>query len=241
MEMKPVFTEELIGFFGMFLLGIALGIIFDFFKGLRLKIIKEKALVHLSDILFWIIAIIFSTYVLYFTASGSLRVFYIVSTFLGLILYFLFFSKWILKVFCIVDEIILKIFRFIFKIILTPLAFLYKILLIGLKKIFKILKRFIPCRKKKKRGNTDGRKETKEQKNFHTDPSGYFGGCFLFSKRNNVATRNNKKQRKNRKSKKSDSRAGTKTEGFRTARTRGRHRRIYREGRKGKTRTDKGK
>lgn len=211
--MKPILSEELYAFFGMVILGVFIGVIFDILRSFRRVLIKSSIAVNISDIVFWFLAFFVSFRALYNFCDGRLRIFLVIASFLGLLLYFLTISNAIRYAICVILRIFLKIIKFIFKILLTPARFLYKILVMmslwifrKVKKILELIKR----KKVKKRGLHNGDEGCEKQKNSGFNLGG-FSCCGIFiNKRRNAATKNNRKQRKNRRTKRTDSLAGTK-------------------------------
>ena len=106
--------------------GLAIGFLFDFFR-IQRKIIKTFDIItYIQDIIFWIItAIIIIATVIKYT-DGEVRSYMIIGLGIGLLLYFYFFSKLIIK--CA-----MKIVSYIKKIL--------SILVYPIKKFFKIAKK----------------------------------------------------------------------------------------------------
>ena len=146
--MKPVLSEEVYAFFAMVVLGVLIGIVFDIFRSFRKVLIKKPLAVNISDIIFWVLTFLISVQAFYRFSDGRLRIFLVIASFLGMILYFLTISSAIKYVFCVILQIFSKIIKFILKILLTPARFLYKILIVmslwifgKIKKISKVIKR----------------------------------------------------------------------------------------------------
>ncbi len=214
--MKPVLSEELIGFLAMAIAGGLIGVVFDFFRSAREVFIKKAVAVHFSDTLFLATAFFMLSFTIYKFDSGRLRVFMILASFLGLIIYFFTVTTLVRGMFSWIFKIFLKIFQFIFKILLTPARFLYKILLIVFKWIYrkssKIFKR-IKRKKPEKRGCLNVGKKIKKQKN---NPSRFVGFCrnrVLVGKRCNASANNNRKQRKDRSVETGNNRTGKEDSG----------------------------
>lgn len=211
--MKPIFADEVYAFFAMTALGTALGVLFDIFRAARRVSIKSDAAVHVSDALFWVVALFMSLRAFFVFNDGRLRACLFCAAFLGGVLYFLTVSRAVLWLFLKLFEIILKIFKIILKILLTPAHFLYKILLIGFKFVFGKIRLFfdkIKKKKHKKRGCLNGRKKKREQKNNNPRAGGFFGNRIFSCKRSNAAAKDNRKQRRNRKSEHADCAAAEK-------------------------------
>ena len=143
--MKISLAYELYVFFAMIIVGMLEGAVFDFFKAFR-KRASSFSVVGILDILYWIFASFIFLIFLVYSSDGELRGYIFIALVLGLVFYFLLFSRWIN---CLMDVIIrffLKFFKFFFKILLTPLTFLYKIL-VG---VFRRLKSILFCKSEKK-------------------------------------------------------------------------------------------
>jgi len=109
------FSEHTQLFFFSCLLGVMLGIIYDFFRAFRIIIPHNSILVMIEDIAFSVIYIIL---IISFTsafARGEFRVFYIFGNILGFILYF-----------CSVGRIALMIIKKIVSLIKSVLLFIFK-------------------------------------------------------------------------------------------------------------------
>lgn len=131
----------------MTVLGAAEGLLFDLFRIVRKNTCKSFLAVGVSDIIYWLLAaFLFAAAVINFT-DGELRGYIFIGIALGLIFYFLAFSRMIIIIFMTFISIILKIFKLIFKILLTPVKILYKMLVRPfirfLKKLFLSIKNSI--------------------------------------------------------------------------------------------------
>ena len=140
--MTVILGEQLTDFFIALLIGAALGVLYDFFKVLRLIGINFKAAVFFQDILFFLICTttIFSYYMQ--MTDGKFRIFPFVAAVLGFILYRITLERPIFFLIRKLYEFISKIFRFIYS----------KLFLFALKKISFIFKKlFSPVAKYIKR------------------------------------------------------------------------------------------
>jgi len=110
------------------LCGGIIGIVFDIFRAAR-KIKKPSQLrVHIEDIAFWIIAFLIVAAFLFFYASGEVNFFEFFGILLGLTIYFLLFSKFVIKMMIFAYEFLKKMVVFVVKIALIPIALVYKVL-----------------------------------------------------------------------------------------------------------------
>ncbi len=117
MELK----QETVTFFVFILVGIIIGIIFDFFRALRkIKKYKDKY-IYIQDIIFFIIIGIVLAGVLIYNIQDELRLYLFLAVFLGISIYVSTISTYVIKIFSRIIQISNNIFYFIF----LPL-FLYK-------------------------------------------------------------------------------------------------------------------
>ena len=117
------------------LVGIIIGILFDFFRILRKTFETSDLVTYLQDILFWILSGIILIYSIFVFNNGELRAYIFLSIFIGIITYMLTISKYFIKFNVIILTQIKKCISFIIKIISYPI----KIILNFLKKIIKII------------------------------------------------------------------------------------------------------
>lgn len=100
--------------------GITISILFDIFR-IRRKVWKApNLLTYFEDILFWIISAIILLYTVMKYTTGELRIYMFVGLFIGILIYFKFFSKLIVNFFSSIIKFIITIIVRIFKIILYP-------------------------------------------------------------------------------------------------------------------------
>lgn len=110
MELK----DETISFFMFILLGILVGIIFDFFRAIRkVKKYKEKY-IYLQDIIFFLVVGIVLASVLIYKLEEELRLYLFLSLFLGVVIYISTISMLIIKIFISIIKISDEIVKFIF-------------------------------------------------------------------------------------------------------------------------------
>ena len=96
------------------LIGILIGVIFDFFRILRKSFTTKDFVTYIEDVCFWIITEIIVLYSIYIFCNGELRFFIILGIFMGLAIYMFTISKYIIK-FSVIFLKILKSFFAIFK------------------------------------------------------------------------------------------------------------------------------
>lgn len=126
---------QVINFLIAMLLGSALGVVYDFFKVLRLIGINGRIAAFFEDIIFFLICTItMFSYYMQFT-QGKFRIYAFIGAVLGFLIYFLTIEK---IVFFIVKKVyffICKVFSFLYnKIVLKVAKFLY----FSIKKLVKV-------------------------------------------------------------------------------------------------------
>ena len=116
--------------------GLAISLLFDFFRALR-KTIKTNTLATIiEDIIFWTITCIFTIFLIEKFNYGELRIYILVGICIGVICYYLLFSRLILKLNIVIMSHVKKFIVFSLKIIHKPVC----LLVINLKKLVKKLK-----------------------------------------------------------------------------------------------------
>lgn len=114
--------------------GMIIGVLFDFFRILRKSFHTPDFITYIEDILFWIITGIFLLFLLFNFSNGEIRIYTFLGLLIGIIVYMIFISKFIIKV-------SVTIVKFIKNIILKILSILF----FPIKKLLKILKKiYIP-------------------------------------------------------------------------------------------------
>ncbi len=187
--MTVILSEQLTDFSIALLIGVALGILYDFFKVLRLIGVNFKVAVFFQDILFFLISTttLFSYYMQ--ITDGKFRIFPFIAAVLGFILYSLTLERPVFFLIQKLYELISTIFRFIynklFLLAFNKIATLLKKLFLPVAKYFKkfftenivnFLKKLLPKRRKmlynikgnikRKRGkakNADAKRKTAEK------------------------------------------------------------------------------
>lgn len=96
------------------LVGLIMGIIFDFFRALRRKGNTKNIMVYIQDILFWIIIAIIIIVSSFIINDGELRGYMLLGYLLGTTFYVLLFSKYVKGFFGLIFDGIEKGFSFIF-------------------------------------------------------------------------------------------------------------------------------
>lgn len=121
-------SKEAFVFLSAVLCGGLLHVLYDLFFIIRKKSAEEKIVIHVQDGLFWILAFFIIFFSLLTINGGIVRFYELLGVVLGVVLYHLTLSRFILKLVCKILAISSKIFNFFLKILLTPLRFLYNII-----------------------------------------------------------------------------------------------------------------
>ena len=107
--------------------GLIIGLVFDVFRILRKSFKTSDIITVAEDILFWIITGVIVLYSIFVFNNGQIRFFMFIGIFLGVMLYMLILSKYIIKVSVTIITILKKIVLFIIKILIYPFKTIYKI------------------------------------------------------------------------------------------------------------------
>ena len=88
--------------FIFFLTGICIGLLFDFFR-IQRKVLKTcDFITYIQDILFWIVSGLIIIFVIMKYTNGEIRIYMVLGIILGILIYFLIISKYIMKIFGLV-------------------------------------------------------------------------------------------------------------------------------------------
>ena len=112
--------------------GLLIGFIFDIFRILRISFKTKDFVTYIQDILFWLITGAIVLYSIFVFNNGEIRFYMFLGMAIGVILYILLFSKYIIKFNVQLINIIKIIIHKFLNIILVPITFIKKLL----KKIF---------------------------------------------------------------------------------------------------------
>lgn len=118
--------------------GMLIAFIYDMFR-IKRKTFKTRSIgVFIEDLVFWIIVALVMFAVVYYSNEGELRGFIFIGTVIGVILYMLLLSRFVMNFFlailCIIKKILKKIwfiisypFRIIIKILGIPCSFMVNV------------------------------------------------------------------------------------------------------------------
>ncbi len=110
--------------FIFFMTGICIGLLFDFFR-IQRKVLKTcDFITYIQDILFWIVSGLIIIFVIMKYTNGEIRIYMVLGIILGILIYFLIISKYIMKIFvCILSFLLNIIGKLLF-----PIKKIYKII-----------------------------------------------------------------------------------------------------------------
>ena len=107
--------------------GVIIGLLFDIFRILRKSFKTSDIITTIEDIIFWILTGFVILYSIFVFNNGEIRFFMFIGIFLGVMLYMLLLSRYIIKVSVTIISVVKKVLGFIFKILIFPIQSMYKI------------------------------------------------------------------------------------------------------------------
>ena len=134
--------EQTFSFLASAFLGFFLGIIYDFFKCIKKNLRVNKIENNIVDIVFLLSSFAFFFFIMFRLNGFNLRIYHILGTFIGIILYFSTLSVLVSRFFIF----FLNFFEKILKILLYPMKFLCKIInrvFTFIKGIFRYILKFL--------------------------------------------------------------------------------------------------
>ena len=112
--------------------GIIIGLLFDFFRILRKSFKTKDTITYIEDILFWILTGVVILYSIFTFNNGEIRLFMFLAIILGIILYILTVSSYVIKINVKIVTFIKNIITKFFYMIIIPFKYISKFI----KKIF---------------------------------------------------------------------------------------------------------
>lgn len=109
--------------------GIIISLLFDFFRIIRKSFKTADLVTYIEDILFWILTGFLILYSIFIFNNGEIRFFMFIGIAIGVALYMLLLSRYIIKINVYIISIFKKIIRKLFMILIIPLKIIKKILL----------------------------------------------------------------------------------------------------------------
>ncbi len=108
--------------------GFIIGLLFDFFRILRKTFKTSDIITYIQDILFWILTGLIVLYSIFVFNNGEMRIYIFLGILIGIILYVLLFSKYVIKINVFIINKIKWFISIILKIIFMPFKFIFNIL-----------------------------------------------------------------------------------------------------------------
>ena len=97
------------------LTGVAIGILFDFFRILRRSIKTLDIITYIEDILFWILTGLLVLYNIWYFNNGEIRIYMFLGIIMGILVYMSTLSSIIIKIFTKILQTIIKVLELPFK------------------------------------------------------------------------------------------------------------------------------
>ena len=101
------------------LTGVAIGVLFDFFRILRRTIKTANIITYIEDILFWVLTGILILYNIWYFNNGEIRVYMFLGIILGVLIYMSTLSNIVVKLFTRILGTIIKVLELPFKTIIA--------------------------------------------------------------------------------------------------------------------------
>ncbi len=101
------------------LTGVAIGILFDFFRILRRSIKTSNIITYIEDILFWILTGLLILYNIWYFNNGEIRIYMFLGIILGVLIYMTTLSSIFVRIFTKILSSIIKILEIPFKTIIS--------------------------------------------------------------------------------------------------------------------------
>ena len=102
--------------------GVAIGMLFDFFRILRISIKTPNLITYIEDVLFWILTGLLVLYNIWYFNNGEIRIFMFLGIILGVLIYMSTLSNILIKIFSTILQTLIKILEVPFKLIGTAFS-----------------------------------------------------------------------------------------------------------------------
>lgn len=100
------------------LTGVAIGVLFDFFRILRRTVKTSNVITYVEDVLFWILTGLLVLYNIWYFNNGEIRIFMFLGIILGVLIYMSTLSNILINIFSKILQTIIKILEVPIKTIL---------------------------------------------------------------------------------------------------------------------------
>ncbi len=122
-------TNQAYTFIIFVIVGIVIGIIFDFFRILRKSIKTNDVFTYIEDILFCITTGIILLYSIFKFNSGEIRIYMFLGIILGCLIYMITISQYFIKINVFIVKKIIVFLKKLFSILIIPIKIVKKIIL----------------------------------------------------------------------------------------------------------------
>lgn len=136
--MDNTINVQLYIFLTLFYGGLVIGVLFDIYKAFRYYIKPNKTKSFIGDLLFWIMVVAITFYILLKSSFGELRGYIFIGLFLGVFLYINILSNIIYPLFIKILKILYLLFSKVYKILILPFSVLKVMLKPFINKLKKI-------------------------------------------------------------------------------------------------------
>ena len=126
--MIPYVSGQAWLFLSTVVVGMVIGLFYDIFRIIRKTTPHRAWVVQLEDVLFWVTATGAMFYFMLQHNYGEIRVFSLLGTACGVVLYMATFSPWVLKVSTAVINFVKRVVTTVVGIICLPFKFLYRLI-----------------------------------------------------------------------------------------------------------------
>ena len=97
------------------LTGVAIGVLFDFFRILRRTIKTSNIITYIEDVLFWILTGLLILYNIWYFNNGEIRIYMFLGIIMGVLIYMSTLSNILIKIFSKILQTIIKVLELPFK------------------------------------------------------------------------------------------------------------------------------
>lgn len=108
--------------------GFAIGLLFDFFRILRKSFKTSDIITYIEDIVFWTLSGIIVLYSIFIFNNGEIRIYMFLAILLGIIIYMLLLSSYIIKINVFIINKIKKAIKLIINTIKIPLNLILRVI-----------------------------------------------------------------------------------------------------------------
>ena len=107
--------------------GFIIGLLFDFFRILRKSFKTADWITYIEDILFWVLTGLLVLYSIFIFNNGEIRLFMLLGIFIGITLYMLILSSYIIKINVFIIGKIKNVEKSVCKFLLYPIKIIAKV------------------------------------------------------------------------------------------------------------------